>query len=105
MDLGAHTRHIPGQNPHCLSNVARNPDYETDLQQKMLATNFSYGIEKDVKKLEANDNDHTKWSNPLESRLPNTPSMKLFCVYGHGKDTEVGCPTECGILRSHRIIP
>jgi len=56
--------------------------------QKMLATNFSYGIEKDEKKLKANDRDHTKWTNPLEIRLPNAPSMKFFCVYGHGKDTE-----------------
>lgn len=22
-------------------------------------------------------------------RLPNAPSMKIFCVYGHGKETEV----------------
>lgn len=66
----------------------------------MLATNFSYGIEKDEKKLEANDHDHTKWTNPLESRLPNAPSMKFFCVYGHGKDTEVGCfSPEGGICR------
>jgi phospholipid:diacylglycerol acyltransferase len=65
----------------------------------MLATNFSYGIEKDEKKLKANDRDHTKWTNPLESRLPNAPSMKFFCVYGHGKDTEVGHlvrRAECG---------
>lgn len=55
----------------------------------MLASNFSYGIEKDERKLKANDRDHTKWSNPLESMLPNAPSMKFFCVYGHGKDTEV----------------
>ena len=58
----------------------------------MLATNFSYGIEKDEEKLKANDLDHTKWTNPLESRLPNAPSMKFFCVYGHGKDTEVSDP-------------
>ncbi|KAF9650657.1 phospholipid diacylglycerol acyltransferase [Thelephora ganbajun] len=56
--------------------------------QKMLATNFSCGIEKDERKLKANDRDHTKWTNPLESRLPDAPSMKFFCVYGHGKDTE-----------------
>lgn len=55
----------------------------------MLATNFSYGIEKNEKRLKANDRDHAKWSNPLESRLPNAPSMKFFCVYGHGKETEV----------------
>lgn len=56
----------------------------------MLATNFSYGIEMDEEKLEENDHDHTKWTNPLEVRLPNAPSMKFFCVYGHGKETEVG---------------
>jgi len=38
--------------------------------------------------LARNDLDHTKWSNPLEVRLPNAPSMKLYCVYGHGKETE-----------------
>lgn len=59
----------------------------------MLAANFSYGIEKDEKKLKANDRDHTKWSNPLEIRLPYAPSMKFFCVYGHGKETEVCHPT------------
>lgn len=60
----------------------------------MLATNFSYGIEKDEEKLKANDHDHTKWTNPLESRLPYAPSMKFFCVYGHGKPTEVSCFSE-----------
>ncbi|KAJ6602138.1 phospholipid:diacylglycerol acyltransferase [Mycena sp. CBHHK59/15] len=56
--------------------------------QKMVATNYSFGIERDEAKLVANDADHTKWSNPLEVRLPNAPSMKMFCVYGHGKETE-----------------
>lgn len=23
------------------------------------------------------------------ARLPNAPSMTLYCVYGHGKETEV----------------
>ncbi|KAJ7350385.1 hypothetical protein DFH08DRAFT_861251 [Mycena albidolilacea] len=34
--------------------------------QKMIATNFSFGIERD-------------------EALPHAPSMKLYCVYGHGK--------------------
>lgn len=55
----------------------------------MVATNYSYGIERDEDALVRNDQDHTKWSNPLEIRLPNAPSMKIFCVYGHGKETEV----------------
>ncbi|TFK44430.1 Lecithin:cholesterol acyltransferase-domain-containing protein [Crucibulum laeve] len=56
--------------------------------QKMMATNYSCGIERDEKKLIQNDFDPTKWSNPLETRLPNAPSMKIYCVYGHGKETE-----------------
>ncbi|KAK0195630.1 phospholipid:diacylglycerol acyltransferase [Armillaria mellea] len=57
--------------------------------QKMMATNYSVGIERDEVTLKRNDDDHTKWSNPLEVRLPNAPSMKMYCVYGHGKETEV----------------
>lgn len=30
------------------------------------------------------------WANPLESRLPNAPSMKIFCLYGIGKPVERG---------------
>ncbi|KAJ7782776.1 phospholipid:diacylglycerol acyltransferase [Mycena metata] len=53
--------------------------------QKMIATNFSFGIERDEEMLEANGADHTKWSNPLEVQLPRAPSMKIYCVYGHGR--------------------
>lgn len=34
--------------------------------QRMLYTNYSYGIERDEEKLKANNLDHTKWTNPLE---------------------------------------
>ncbi|EGO00883.1 hypothetical protein SERLA73DRAFT_50487 [Serpula lacrymans var. lacrymans S7.3] len=57
--------------------------------QKMLGTNYSFDIERDEEVLKRNDIDHTKWTNPLEIRLPNAPSMKFYCVYGHGKETEV----------------
>lgn len=56
--------------------------------QKMLETNYSYGIERDEEQLSRNDLDHRKWTNPLEVRLPRAPSMKIYCVYGHGKETE-----------------
>jgi phospholipid:diacylglycerol acyltransferase len=55
----------------------------------MILRNYSYGIERDEEALERNDLDHTKWTNPLESRLPNAPSLQIYCVYGHGKETEV----------------
>ncbi|CAL1711147.1 unnamed protein product [Somion occarium] len=56
--------------------------------QRMLASNYSYGIERDEKRLKANNLDHRKWTNPLEIQLPNAPSTKFYCVYGHGKETE-----------------
>jgi phospholipid:diacylglycerol acyltransferase len=34
----------------------------------MLANNYSFGIERDEEALARNDLDHTKWSNPLETR-------------------------------------
>ncbi|KAF9039497.1 LACT-domain-containing protein [Hymenopellis radicata] len=57
--------------------------------QKMMATNYSFGIERDEEALKRNDADPTKWTNPLKfGALPNAPSMKMYCVYGHGKETE-----------------
>jgi phospholipid:diacylglycerol acyltransferase len=38
--------------------------------QKMIATNYSYGIEREEDVLRLNDLDHTKWTNPLEIRYP-----------------------------------
>ncbi|TIB00860.1 hypothetical protein E3P96_02543 [Wallemia ichthyophaga] len=68
-------------NPYILSNTPQ-------VWQKMMQTNYSYGIEIDEEKLDANNNDPTKWSNPLETRLSNAPSMSIYCVYGVGKPTE-----------------
>ncbi|CAE6472572.1 unnamed protein product [Rhizoctonia solani] len=59
-----------------------------DKWQKMMAMNYSYGIERDPDQLAKNNDDHTKFSNPLEVMLPNAPSMRIYCLYGHGKDTE-----------------
>jgi len=56
--------------------------------QKMIASNYSFGIERDEEVLKRNNLDHTKWTNPLEIQLPNAPTTKFFCVYGHGKETE-----------------
>ena len=57
--------------------------------QKMIATNYSWGIERVEDVLRENAKDHRKWTNPLEVQLPNAPTTKIFCTYGVGKDTEV----------------
>jgi phospholipid:diacylglycerol acyltransferase len=68
--------------PYILTHTS--PDY-----QRMFESNYSTGFETDVKQLQKNHKDHRKWSNPLEVQLPNAPSMKIYCLYGYGKETEV----------------
>ncbi|KIK78139.1 hypothetical protein PAXRUDRAFT_834720 [Paxillus rubicundulus Ve08.2h10] len=41
--------------------------------QKMIWTNYSFGIERDVEVLKRNDLDHRKWTNPLEMRYAHGP--------------------------------
>ncbi|CAO3653233.1 unnamed protein product [Mucor hiemalis] len=53
-----------------------------------LNTNYSFGATTNVKQLIKNDENPAKWSNPLESRLPNAPDMKIYCFYGVGNPTE-----------------
>ncbi|KAK4688097.1 hypothetical protein P7C73_g2023, partial [Tremellales sp. Uapishka_1] len=56
--------------------------------QRMVESNYSVGFETDEEKLVENAGDHRKWSNPLEVKLPEAPSMKIYCLYGYGKETE-----------------
>lgn len=49
---------------------------------------YSFGVAHTKKEVEANQNDPPKWSNPLTTRLPLAPSLKIFCFYGIGKPTE-----------------
>lgn len=49
---------------------------------------YSFGLAKTEKELEANNQIPLKWSNPLEVALPNAPDMKIYCFYGVGNPTE-----------------
>lgn len=42
-----------------------------EIYATQLRLNYSFGLENNKDQLLKNDNDPTKWSNPLESRLPN----------------------------------
>jgi hypothetical protein len=45
----------------------------------MIATNYSYGIERDEEALKRNDLNHTKWTNPLEIRYVDLLSRSMNC--------------------------
>jgi phospholipid:diacylglycerol acyltransferase len=43
---------------------------------------YSQGVARTTAEVEANENDPKKWVNPLETRLPLAPSLKVYCFYG-----------------------
>ena len=49
---------------------------------------WSHGVAHTSAEVDRNEGDHRKWANPLETRLPLAPSLKIYCFYGVGKPTE-----------------
>lgn len=56
--------------------------------QDQLKGSYSLGVAHTTKEVNANEKDPRKWINPLETRLPLAPSLKIYCFYGVGKPTE-----------------
>jgi len=53
-----------------------------------VTNSFSFGVAHTRHEVEDNQRDPAKWVNPLETRLPLAPNLKIYCFYGIGKDTE-----------------
>ncbi|KAI5363581.1 putative lecithin:cholesterol/phospholipid:diacylglycerol acyltransferase, alpha/Beta hydrolase [Septoria linicola] len=53
-----------------------------------IQSSYSRGVAHSRKEVEDNLMIPAKWMNPLETRLPYAPDMKIFCFYGIGKPTE-----------------
>ncbi|KAG9233065.1 Lecithin:cholesterol acyltransferase-domain-containing protein [Amylocarpus encephaloides] len=49
---------------------------------------YSNGVAHTSKEVDANEKDPRKWINPLETRLPLAPNLKIYCFYGIGKPAE-----------------
>lgn len=49
---------------------------------------YSHGLAKTRAEVEANEQDPSKWTNPLEAALPNAPDLEIYCFYGVGNPTE-----------------
>ena len=59
-----------------------------DWYRRQVNDSYSRGIAHTAAEVESNEDDPTKWINPLETRLPLAPSLKVYCFYGVGKPTE-----------------
>lgn len=66
--------------------VSQSLDYlhntTEDWYVKAVKGSYSHGVAHTTKEVEANEKDSRKWINPLETRLPNAPSLKIYCFYG-----------------------
>lgn len=59
-----------------------------DWYKNATQSSYSQGVAHSRKVVEDNQQIPAKWMNPLESRLPLAPNMKIYCFYGIGKPTE-----------------
>jgi phospholipid:diacylglycerol acyltransferase len=60
---------------------------------------YSHGIAHTTKEVETNERDPRKWINPLETRLPLAPSLKIYCFYG-----KLLSPLFFGVVSSLELI-
>ena len=54
----------------------------------MVRSTYSHGVANTAVEVAQNEKDPRKWVNPLETRLPLAPNLKIYCFYGVGKLTE-----------------
>lgn len=76
-------------------------DTTEDWYRDQVTSSYSWGVAQTTAEVQANEVDPRKWINPLETRLPLAPSLKIYCFYGVGKPTERGYyyrPPELGSL-------
>lgn len=66
--------------------VSESMDYflnvTEDWYKRQIQSSYSTGVAHTTEEVEANEKDPRKWINPLESRLPLAPSLKIYCFYG-----------------------
>lgn len=101
-DMSGAPDDLPGQNvsfggfinfkKHNNTHTAKNMTVEESLDylmnttepwyQDMVKGSYSHGVAHTKAEVDANEDDPKKWINPLETRLPNAPNLKIYCFYG-----------------------
>lgn len=79
-------KHINGSTGYRNLTIEQSLDYLYNVSEswyvKQVQSAYSHGIAHTTAEVEANENDPKKWINPLETRLPLAPSLKVYCFYG-----------------------
>ena len=85
-------KHFNGSTEYRNMTVEQSLSYLMNVTEKwyqdQVHGSYSHGVAHTTAEVEANEKDPRKWINPLETRLPLAPNMKLYCFYGIGKPTE-----------------
>lgn len=63
-------------------------EHSEDWYRNAVLDSYSFGVAHTKEEVEANQKIPKKWTNPLETRLPLAPNLKIYCFYGIGKLTE-----------------
>jgi len=58
-----------------------------DWYNNQVKGSYSHGVAHTSKEVKANEDDPRKWINPLETRLPLAPNLKIYCFYGMSVST------------------
>ena len=82
--------HIPPTNLTVTESLEYLMSHSDPWYREQILNSYSHGVAHTEAEVIRNDNRPTTWLNPLEARLPNAPSMKIYCFYGVGKSTERG---------------
>ena len=82
--------HIPPMNLTVSEAFQYLMSHSEPWYRNQIYSSYSHGIAHTEAEVIRNDNRPPTWMNPLETRLPHAPSMKIYCFYGVGKATERG---------------
>lgn len=72
---------------------------------RQVKSSFSQGVAHTKKEVEANENNPSKWVNPLETRLPLAPNLKIYCFYGKAILPQIFSSIYCAALIGSQNLP
>lgn len=79
-------KHFNGSHEYKNMTVEESLSYLRNSSEKwyqdQIEGSYSQGVAHTTAEVEANEKDPRKWINPLETRLPLAPNLKIYCFYG-----------------------